>query len=100
MRPIYHQLETRVKAHIFVAALALLVQRLIERRLVDAGIDFSAERAIQALSTVHLVTLRLDGENTRRGVSGGSADARKVLKALKLSELRPPEPPEGEETVM
>ena len=26
MRPIYHQIEPRVKAHIFVAAVALLVQ--------------------------------------------------------------------------
>ena len=33
MRPIYHQIEQRVKAHIFVAALALLVQRLLGRRL-------------------------------------------------------------------
>ena len=33
MRPIYHQIEPRVKAHIFVAALALLVQRLLGRRL-------------------------------------------------------------------
>ena len=29
VRPIYHQIETRVKAHIFVAALALLVERLL-----------------------------------------------------------------------
>jgi hypothetical protein len=83
-----------------VAALALLVQRLLARRLVDAGIDFSPERALQALSTVHLVTLRLEGHEPRPGVSGGSPDARKILKALKLSELRPPEPPRGEETVM
>src|SRR6516225_6633513 len=100
MRPIYHQVEHRVKAHIFVAALALLVQRLLARRLVDGGIDFAPERALQALSTVHLVTLRLEGHEPRPGVSGGSADARKILKALKLSELRPPEPPRGEETVM
>jgi len=100
MRPIYHRVEHRVKAHIFVAALALLVQRLLERRLVEAGVDLSAERAMEALSTVHLVTLRLDGQDTRRGVSGGSPDARKVLRALKLSELRPPEPPKGEESVM
>jgi transposase len=46
MRPIYHQVEPRVKAHIFVAALALLVQRLLHRRLEEAGIDFSAERAM------------------------------------------------------
>jgi transposase len=100
MRPIYHQVEHRVKAHIFVAALALLVQRLLQRRLVEARVDFLPERAVQALSTVHLVTLRLADQPTRRGVSVGSPDARRVLRALKLSELRPPEPPEGEETVM
>jgi hypothetical protein len=67
---------------------------------VDAGADLSAERAIEALSTVHLVTLRLEGQDPRRGVNGGSPDARRVLKALKSSELRPPEPPKGEESVM
>jgi transposase len=102
LRPIYHQIETRVKSHIFVAALALLVQRLLQRRLDEAGVDLSADRAIKALSTVRLVTLRLDDQPQRRGVSGGSADARRVLKALKLNltDLKPPLPPEGEETVM
>jgi transposase len=100
VRPIYHQIETRVKAHIFVAALALLVQRLLHRRLEQAGIDFSPERAMQALSTVRLVTLRLDDWPERRGVSGGCPDARRVLKALKLTDLKPPVPPEREETVM
>ena len=47
MRPIYHQIEARVKAHVFVAALALLVQRLLDRRLEEAGINFSAERAME-----------------------------------------------------
>jgi transposase len=100
MRPIYHQAEHRVKAHIFVAALALLLQRLLQRRLVDAGLDLSPERAMQALRTVHLVTLRLEGQDARRGVNAGSPDARSVLRALKLPHLRPPEPPRGEETVM
>ena len=92
--------EARVKAHIFVAALALLVQRLLDRRLEEAGIDFSAERAMEALQTVRLVTFRMDDRPERRGVSGGCPDARRVLKALKLTELKPPTPPEGEETVM
>ncbi len=100
MRPIYHQIEPRVKAHIFVAALALLVQRLLHRRLEEAGIDFSPERAMQALSTLRLVTLRLDDEPERRGVSGGCPDARRVLKALGVTELRPPDPPDHEKTVM
>jgi transposase len=100
MRPIYHQIEQRVKAPIFVAALALLVQRLLGRRLEEAGIDFSAERAMEALSTLRLVTLRLEGPGERRGVSGGCPDARRVLKALKLTELDPPTPPADGKTVM
>ena len=100
LRPIYHQIESRVKAHIFVAALALLVQRLLGRRLKEAGIDLSPSRAMQALSTVRLVTFRLDGQPERRGMAGGCPDARRVLKALKLVDQRPPVPPEGEETVM
>jgi transposase len=100
MRPIYHQIEERVKAHIFVAALALLVQRLLHRRLEQAGIDFSPERAMQALATIRLVTLRLDDQPERRGVSGGCPDARRVLKALSLTDVKPPTPPDGEKTVM
>jgi hypothetical protein len=100
MRPIYHQVEPRVKAHIFVAALALLVQRLLGRRLEESGLELSPERALQALSTVRLVRFRLEGQGDRRGVSGGCPDARLVLKALKLVDQRPPVPPEGEETVM
>jgi transposase len=100
LRPIYHQIEPRVKAHIFVAALALLVQRLLGRRLKEAGVDLSPERAMQALSTVRLVTFRLEGQPERRGMAGGCPDARLVLKALKLVDQRPPAPPEGEETVM
>jgi transposase len=100
MRPIYHQVEPRVKAHTFVAALALLVQRLLSRRLEEGGIEFSAERAMEALETVRPVTFRLGARTERRGVSGGGPDARRVLKALRLAELAPPSPPEGEGTVM
>jgi transposase len=100
MRPIYHQIEPRVKAHIFVAALALLVQRLLGRRLAESGLDLSPGRALQALSTIRLVRFRLEGQGDRRGVSGGCPDARLVLKALKLVDQRPPVPPEAEAIVM
>jgi transposase len=100
LRPIYHQVEPRVKAHIFVAALALLVQRLLGRRLEEAEVDLSPERAMQALSTVRLVTFHLEGQPERRGMAGGCPDARLVLKALKLVDHRPPAPPKGDVTVM
>ena len=100
MRPIYHQVEPRVKAHIFVATLALLIQRLLHQRLREANIDCSPCRAIEALSSVRHVTFRLDGQEPRSGISAGSPDARRVLKALGVTNPRPPAPPEGAETVM
>ena len=97
LRPIYHRVEPRVRAHIFVAALALLVQRLLERRLSQAKVKLSAEEALQALETVRVVQFQLDGQPPRQGVSTGSPRARQVLKALDIRQLRPPTPP-GQET--
>ncbi len=95
MRPIYHKVEHRVRAHIFVAALALLLMRLLERRLKDAGVKLSAEQALRAVSSVRFVSFKLDGAS-RSGVSVGSPQARQVLKALGIIETRPPTPPKGE----
>ena len=100
MRPIYHQVEPRVKAHIFVATLALLIRRLLHQRLREANIDSSPCRAIEALSSVRHVTFRRDGQEPRSGISAGSPDARRVLKALGVTNPRPPAPPEGAEIVM
>jgi transposase len=99
MRPIYHQVESRVKGHIFVAALALLVQRLLERRLDDAGVDLSATQALQTVETVRLVNFRVDSKR-RRGVSTPSGRARQVLKAVGITETGPPTPPEGPAELM
>jgi transposase len=101
MRPIYHKNERRVRAHIFVAALALLLTRLLERRLKEAGVKLSAPQALQALSTIHLVSFRLhEQKRSRSGVSVGSAQARQVLKALGITETKPPTPPEEDEVAV
>src|SRR5229473_2194791 len=99
MRPIWHHVERRVKAHIFVAALAFLIERMLERALKDARLSLSARSALEALKTIRYVQFRIDGER-RSGVTPGSSRARQVLKALKLENVRPPTPPSGEETTM
>jgi transposase len=99
MRPIWHRVERRVRAHIFVAALAFLMDRMLERALKDAGVALSAEAAWSALQTVRHVSFHVQGQ-LRSGVTPGSSRARQVLKALALSDTRPPVPPKGEETTM
>ena len=99
LRPIYHQVEPRVKGHIFVAALALLVQRLLERRLDDAAVDLSGTQSLQAVETVRLVNFKVDNKR-RRGVSTPSGRARQILKAVGITETAPPTPTEGPAEVM
>jgi transposase len=94
MRPIWHHADRRVKAHILVATLAFLIERMLERALRDAGVNLSAQAALESLKTIRHVRFRLDGQ-LRSGTTPGSSRARQVLKALKLGDHRPPPPPPG-----
>jgi transposase len=99
VRPVYHQKDDRVRAHVFVAALAFLLDRALEKRLRAAGSSLSSPVAWQALETVRCVTVEV-GSRSKLCVTRGSRQAAEVLKILRLSELDPPEAPEGKETVM
>jgi transposase len=94
MRPIWHHHERRVRAHIFVAALSFLIERMLERALQDASVPLSAQAALTALQTIRHVRVQVDGAE-RTGVTAGSDRARQVLRALNITDLRPPTPPEG-----
>lgn len=97
MRPIWHHVERRVRAHIFLAALAFLLDRMLERALRDAKSNLSTTIAWQALETIRHVRFRVHKE-IKTGVTPGSSQARQVLHALGLSNVRPPTPPAGQET--
>ena len=100
MRPIYHQIDNRVEAHIFVAALAFLIHRAIEKKLKAARIDLSATEALTALKTVRVVDIDFGDGTTKRSVTRGTQRAAAVLRALGITELEPPTPPQQGETVV
>jgi transposase len=100
MRPIYHRTEDRVKAHIFVAALAFLLQRAVEKKLKAAGSDISSREALQALRKIKVVDIDLGDNGVKRGVARGSGRASALLGALGISDLEPPVPPKGQETLV
>jgi transposase len=97
MRPLWHHTERRVRAHIFVAALAFLLDRMLERALRDANVNLSSTAAWRALETIRHVRFQVNGE-IKTGVTPGSSQARQILRAVKLSDHRPPTPPQGQET--
>jgi hypothetical protein len=100
MRPIYHQTDNRVQAHIYVATLAFLIHCAIEKKLKTARIDLSATEALTALKSVRVVDIDLGDGTTKRSVTAGSQRAAIVLRALGIEKINPPDPPRQGETVM
>ncbi len=99
MRPIYHQTDARVHAHIFVAALAFLLHRAIEKQLKAARLDLSATEALQILSSVRVVDFTLGTGERKRSVTRGTHRAAPILSALHITDLDPPTAPGKAETV-
>ena len=100
MRPIYHRTDDRVQAHILVAALAFLLHRAIEKKLKAAGLDLSATEALTALKSVRVVDIDLGDGSTKRAVTRPTQRAAAVLRALAVTQLDPPSPPQPGQTIM
>jgi len=89
MRPIFHQRPERVKAHLFVATLAFLLHRAVEKKLKAAGLDLSATEALHALKTVRVIDLELIDKKTKRVVTRGSVRAKAIMSALGITICNP-----------
>jgi transposase len=89
MRPIYHQKAPRVQAHIFVASLAFLLDRALEKKLKSAGLDLSSKEAWQILKTVRVVEIELGHGQQKCSVTHGTARAARILRALGINNLDP-----------
>ena len=99
MRPIWHHADRRGTAHLVVAPLSFLIERMLERGFKDAGVPRSAPSALESLKTIRQVQCRVDGPR-HRGTTPGSWRARHVRKALPRTDRRPPTPPPGQETTL
>ncbi len=53
--PVFHWRYRRVKAHLFICTLALLLERYLEQKLKKAGLDISARHALEKLKTIKVV---------------------------------------------
>jgi transposase len=88
IRPNYHRTDKRIKAHIFISHLALLLLCILKRTLKKKNINLSPSDAIEATETIGIAELNINGE-AHRIVSRGGRDARKVVSALKIKDLNP-----------
>jgi transposase len=92
MRPIFHKTDERVKAHIFVATLAFLIDRAFEKALKAAHLDLSSRESWQALRTIRVVDIDLGNGQVKRSVTRGSKRVEAILKAIPVVDLDPTPP--------
>jgi transposase len=100
MRPIHHRTAERVEGHIFVASLALLIHRGIEKKLKSAGLDLSATEALAALKSLRVVDIALADGTTKRCVTRPTQRVAAILSALKITDTMPPTPPQHDMTLL
>ena len=89
LRPIHHWKARRIAAHVFVCMLALLLDRLIARKLATAGIaDLSAEVALAELQRLRVLRDHINGIEITR-LSSVTPSLAQVLAALGVAVPNP-----------
>lgn len=85
LRPVYHRTDPKVCAHVSLCVLALLLQRTLERQLRTTGLQMTAEKAIQQLSTCHLN--RFSTDVPMYGPTIPTQHQRALIRALDMNDL-------------
>jgi transposase len=95
LRPIRHQLEGRIEAHIFISFLAYCLHVTLRRRLRDLAPGLTARAVLEKFATIQMLDVHLPTTDQRtvvmRRYTQPESDVQLLLQRLKL-EL-PPQPP-------
>lgn len=87
LRPVRHRLNDKVRAHITLCILALLLERTIEKRLRAAGRPSTASMALKVLETAHLNLLDLGEDQVAYDLTQANPDQAAIIEALDFSTL-------------
>jgi transposase len=95
LRPIYHQMEHRIEAHIFISFLAYCLQVTLRRRLRDLAPGLTPRSVLEKFGTMQMLDVHLPTTDERTVVlsryTQPGTDVELLLQRMKL-EL-PPQPP-------
>lgn len=84
LRPVWHHTEAKVRAHVTLCMLALLLQRTLDRKL--AGLH-SPQAALELLATTHLNRYAGNAGAVAHVVTRTDATQNKILRRLRLQHL-------------
>lgn len=89
LHPIRHRTNPKVRAHVTLCVLALLVERVLEDRLRDANLPLSAPAALETLAPCHLNEFG-SADAPAYQLTRRTTEQAALLAALQLQELTDP----------
>ena len=84
IRPVYHRLLDRIRAHASICFIALILYRVMRSRLHASDTGFSPERALSRLRRIQHHRVTLNGTQPVAGLSSISQDQADILSALSI----------------
>ncbi len=89
LRPIYHQLEHRIEAHIFISFLAYCLQVTLRRRLHDLAPGLTPRSVLEKFGTMQMLDVHLPTTDERTVVlsryTQPGTDVQLLLQRMKLN---------------
>ena len=79
--PVHHRLPERIRAHALICFLALVLHRVMRRKLRAAGLEQTPTAALRLLATIQRHQVRL-GRQTLRGINAPTAQQLELFAAL------------------
>ncbi len=88
LRPIRHQKTPKIKAHVTICVLAMLLDRWLEIRLRERGVHDAVDRVYEMLEPCRLLVLGpRDGKDSHLQLTESDSLQRRLLTALRMEDL-------------
>jgi len=88
LRPVFHYTSPKVRAHVTLCVLALLLERTLESKLEPAGRPMTAPSCLAMLAPCHLNRYKATGDLAQRyELTRATQEQRDVLASLGLTRL-------------
>lgn len=92
LRPVFHHTDPKVRAHVSLCMLALLLERSLEQRLCKAGKTITAPAALEEFAAGHLnMVATAPDESVAYVATEPSIEQRELLDRLRLAHLVDPD---------
>jgi len=86
IRPIYHYKNMRVRGHVFICVLAYLIEKFMEKKLIQSKLNLSTEKALQKLKPIRMVRYTIMNKSLQK-ITDITKEQNDIFNALGISDI-------------